>query len=202
MHAYLLGGDSVLGVNVEDTSEQVPDLLVAQIGWHGSEFSILNFSKQVGFELAEEGQLAHVDNVKDDTTGPHVGRERVVRCLAHDVGVHVVRCTAVYRQLLVLAHLLTETEVNNLYVLGRHVHQDVVELEVSVRVPLRVHVGDAFNELSKDVLADVLGQALVGDLLYVVKDAHALAQLHDQVHLSALINDFVQFHNVWVPQVR
>ena len=31
---------------------------------------------------------------------------------------------------------------------------------------------------------------------------HALAELHDQMDVSSLINDFVKFHNVWMPQVR
>ena len=33
-------------------------------------------------------------------------------------------------------------------------------------------------------------------------NAHALTQLHDKVHLRPLINDFMQFHDVRVPQVR
>ena len=33
-------------------------------------------------------------------------------------------------------------------------------------------------------------------------DAHSLAHLHDEVDVCSLVNDFVQFHNRWVPQVR
>ena len=51
------------------------------------------------------------------------------------------------------------------------------------------------------MLAGGLWQPLVRHLLDVMEDAHALAQLHDQVDLRALVDDLVQFHYVRVPEV-
>ena len=97
--------------------------------------------------------------------------------------------------------MLAEPEVDNLDVLRGHVHQDVVEFQVAMGVPLRMHVCDAFDKLLEDVLAGGLWQPLVRHLLDMMEDAHALAQLHDQVDLRALVDDLVQFHYVRVPEV-
>ena len=62
---------------------------------------------------------------------------------------------------------------------GCNVHQDIVKLEVTVRVPFRVHVSCSAHELLEYVLAGIFGKALVRNLLDMMVDAHTLAQLHD-----------------------
>jgi len=64
-----------------------------------------------------------------------------------------------------------------------------------------VHICHTAHELLENVLAGVLGQPLVRLLFDVMENGAALAHLHDQVHLSALVDHLMQFHNVWVPQI-
>jgi hypothetical protein len=113
-----------------------------------------------------------------------------------------VRCAAEDVQLFRLTCFQAETEVNDLDLLRSGVHEDVVKLQIAVNVSFVVHVRDGFHKLTEDVTAGVFGKTLAGLLLDVMVDAHALAELHDQVHVCALVDHFVKLHDVWMPQFR
>ena len=68
----LLRSYALSRVNLEDLRKQVPDVGVAQVTRYLSVLAILDFSVQVGFELAEEGHFATVDYVEDHACRPHV----------------------------------------------------------------------------------------------------------------------------------
>ena len=200
IHA-LLRCQSSIRVGIKDSAEQISDFFITDIRWYCSELALLNLSEEVQLELSEVWKLADVNYVKDDSAGPDICREAIVGSLTHDIRVHIVRCPTEYVQFFIRAHLLTESEVNDLDVLGGHVHEDVVQLEIAMRVALRVHISDAAGQLFKYVFAGVFRQALIGHLFNVVEDAHSLAQLHDQVDLGPLVDDLVQLHDVRVPEV-
>ena len=65
-----------------------------------------------------------------------------------------------------------------------------------------VHVGYAADHLTENMSADRLWKALVWLLFDVMVYAHALAQLHDKVHMRPLVHHLMQLHNVRMPQVR
>ena len=65
-----------------------------------------------------------------------------------------------------------------------------------------MHVCYTADKLLEYVLASGLGQALIRYLLYMMVHAHALAHLHYKMHVCPLVHDFMQFHNIWVPEVR
>ena len=70
-----------------------------------------------------------------------------------------------------------------------------------MRIAFLMHIRDCTNQLLEDSLHDSLWQSLLGLLLDVVVNACTRAQLHEEMHLRPLVDYFVQFHNVWVPQV-
>ena len=67
-------------------------------------------------------------------------------------------------------------------------------------VAFLMHVCDSADYLLKDAFAKRLVESLVGHLLDVVVDAHALTQFHDEVDMSSLIDDFVELHDVLMPK--
>ena len=69
-------------------------------------------------------------------------------------------------------------------------------------VSLLVHVGHPADELLEDTPAKVFVKPLIRLLLDVVVYALAHAQFHYEVDVGSLVYDLVQFHNVWVPQIR
>lgn len=52
------------------------------------------------------------------------------------------------------------------------------------------------------MLAKWLIESLVGYFLDMVVDAHSVTKFHHQMYVCSLVDDFVQFHNVRVPQIR
>ena len=145
--------DARVWVNVEDAPEKVPDLVVADVVRNRCKFAVLDLSEEVGLELTEEGQFADVDDIKDYSTGPYIRRKAVIGALSHDIRVHVVRRATENVELLIGSHMLAEPKVDYLDILRRDVHKDVVQLEVAVSIPLRMHVCHAFDQLLEDVLA-------------------------------------------------
>lgn len=71
-----------------------------------------------------------------------------------------------------------------------------------MRIALTVQVWAGVDQLLENGFAGGFGQSLIRHLLYVMVNAGPLTQLHDQVHVGALVNHLVQFHYIWVPQVR
>lgn len=64
-----------------------------------------------------------------------------------------------------------------------------------------VHIGHRANDLSVDECCLLLRQALLRPSLDVMVEVPASAELHDEVHLRSAIDDFIQSHDVLVPQV-
>ena len=65
-----------------------------------------------------------------------------------------------------------------------------------------MHVSYTADKLLEDALAEVFFQPLIRLLLDVVVYAFAHAQFHYKMDVGSLVDDFVQFHNVGVPQIR
>lgn len=128
-------------VDLKNLFEHVTHFLIANFSWDGSEFPTLDFAEQVCLELSEERQFAYQDDVENDSTGPYVRCRAVVRNFSHQIWIHVVRCATVDAQSVVVSSFETEAEINYLNLLCVYVHQDVVQLQISVCVPLGVHVG-------------------------------------------------------------
>jgi len=122
----LCGRDARVRVRIKDSAEEVAHLFVAQVRRQLRELAALNFSEQVGFKLAKEWQFADVDDVKDDSTGPHIGSGPVIRLLSHNIGVHVVGRAAENTQLLISFDSLTEAKIDDFDVFGVELHQNVV----------------------------------------------------------------------------
>ena len=113
-------------IDLKDLFEEMTDFAVPYLRGNRRELATLNLAKEVLLELAEEWQLAHQNDVQDDAARPHVGRLAIVWHLPHEVGIHVVRGSAVNRELLVCASLEAESKVYDFDLFSVDVHQDVV----------------------------------------------------------------------------
>ena len=136
MLCQLLCCDSRTRVNIEYSSEQVSNFVIANIRRHGCVFAILNFSEKVRFKFTEERKLTHVNDVKDDTTGPHVCGSAIVGLLTNQVWVHIVWRPTEDRQFFLLSHSQTETEIDYFNVFGADIHQNIVQFQIAMCVAL------------------------------------------------------------------
>ena len=69
-----------------------------------------------------------------------------------------------------------KAKINYLHKLCLSVKQDIVHLEVSVGLVLRMHVGNTMGNLSENCFAQRFPDALL--LLHLLAELHAWAQLH------------------------
>lgn len=99
---------------------------------------------------------------------------------------------------LVLTGFKREAKVNDLDLLCLCVKKHIVQLEIPMRLVPRVHVAESQSHLPEDYLAQLCAHPLLRQLLNVVVEGHPRAQLHDQVHLCALINHLEQTHYIRV----
>ena len=140
MYAYLLCCQPRVWIDIEDPSEKVSHFFIADVAGNRREFATLNLAEQICLKLTKEGQLADKDYIENDTTGPNIRSLTVVRLFSGQIRVHIVRCATKHVEFVIGSRLETEAEVDNLDVLAGRVHQNVVQFEVSVRVPLGMHV--------------------------------------------------------------
>ena len=118
----LLSCDSKGWVRFEHASEEISYSGIAKVGWYRRKLAALYLPEKVCFKFSEERKLANEDNIENDAASPNICSETVIRLFTDYIRVHVVRSTAIDRQLLIFLHSLTETEINYFDLLCREVH--------------------------------------------------------------------------------
>lgn len=117
---------------------------------------------------------------------------------AHQVRVHVVRRATEERELFISVTFCGESKINYLYTIAA-IHQDVVELEVTMNHATAVHVVDGRENLRED--SPTLGLFHASNCLLLrfldrVIETFAFAKLHNEMHMRARVNHFVQLTDV------
>lgn len=167
-------------------------------------FRTLDFPEQICLKLCSERQATSKKDEQDDTAGPDVRRLPQIRLLLRQGWIHVVRRTAVHRELFLLIAFHSEAKIYYLYFILR-ADEDVVQLEVPVHDGPRMHVGHAFDYLREYLSYIVFLEArLLGLVRFFdqVVHAFAFAEFHDEVHIRPCIYHLMQRHDVLVVEDR
>jgi serine/threonine protein kinase len=136
-----------------------------------------------------EGEVSDDEGEQDDSHGEDVGLLAVIGVAVADFWGHVALSASEGGQLFNVL-ISGEAEVSELQV-HVFVHQNVLELDVSVNNPVGVHIFELFNHLLSKVAAEVFSD--ISKLLAQVEEEWALDVFHDDVDLVceglAIINN-------------
>ena len=110
--------------------------------------------------------------------------------------------TTINLQLLAFLTLKRKSKVNKLNILGVLLHQDIVQFEISMSISAFMHIANGTDNLLENPTARLRVKSLIGQFFYMMVNWHSMTQFHDKMHLRSLVNNFVQAHDIGMPQIR